>query len=206
MINLYFGLPRCGKTTVACKLAKKFIKKGRPVYVNFPCKVKGTIQIENEWIGKYDMSYGVIIIDEASIYADSRSYKNFSTKLVEFFCLHGHWGCDIFLFTQIYNRVDSTIRMMAENVYMVRKNPILRFITTVYRVPYGIAFSNTDGDRKEKKQYGEINEGYKAPTLVQKLTAMRVFRPAYYKYFNTHWKPYELPEIPAELIYESPGP
>lgn len=194
MVSLYFGLPRCGKTTLAVALAKRNAKR-RPVYVNFPIKgIKGVTQIENTDIGKYDMSGGLIIIDEASIYADSRSYKSFPKKLVEFFCLHGHWKCDIVLLCQIYNRVDSTIRQLAERVYLVKKNPLLRFITSVYRVPYGIAFTpppNSEG----KNKYGDINEGYKEPSIFNRIFAMRLFRPKYYVYFDTHYKPYELPPL-----------
>lgn len=196
MISIYFGLPRCGKTTLLVKHAKKYVKLGYNVYVNIPCKVKGVIMIDNDMIGKYNMEKGKILIDEASIFADSRGYKNFPTKLVEWFSLHGHWQVDVELFCQIYNRVDSTIRQNAERVYMVKKHPILRFMSSAYKVPYGIAFSNQDGDKEQKKKYGEINEGYKAPTLVERITAERIYRPQYYGLFDTHWKPYELPPIP----------
>lgn len=196
MIQLYFGLPRCGKTTVATALALSASRRGRKVYVNFPLQMEGVRVIPNSWIGRYDMSDGLIIIDEASIYADSRKFGTFSDDLVSFFCMHGHWSNDIVLFTQIYNRVDSTIRMMAERVYYVRKNPILRFLTTVYTVPYGVAFTNTQEGKKGA--YGDINEGYKRPNFWQRLFARRYFRPKYYKYFDTHYKPYELPPLPEQ--------
>lgn len=205
MIEIYFGLPRSGKTTVAVALARKYVAQGKDVYVNFPCKVKGTIHIQNEWIGKYDMENGVIIIDEASIFADSRNYKKFSKDLVDFFCLHGHWNNRIILLCQIYNRVDSTIRQMAERLYLVKKNRILRFITTVYKVPYGMQFKTYDNDgNKVKRKYGDIDEGYAEPNIIDKITARRYYRPKYYKYFDTHYKPYELQKFPEELkIYNN---
>lgn len=202
MITIYFGLPRCGKTTLAVYFAKKYVSEGKKVYCNFPCTVKGVTIIDNNDIGHYDMTDGYILIDEASVYADSRRYKSFSIELVNYFSLHGHWNNNILMFCQIYNRVDSTIRQMAERVYMVKKNPILRFITTVYRVPYGIAFTTPPTDDKglRHQKYGEINEGYKEPNFIQRLIALRIIRPFYYKYFDTHYKPYELPPLPAERI------
>lgn len=197
MISLYFGLPRCGKTTLAVALAQKASRR-RKVYVNFPVTgLNNVVVVQNSDIGKYDMSGGLIIIDEASIYADSRSYKSFPKNLVEFFCLHGHWQCDIVLLCQIYNRVDSTIRQLAERVYLVKKNPILRCITSVYRVPYGIAFTPPP-DSNGKNKYGDINEGYKEPSIFGRLFAMRIYRPRYYRYFDTHYKPYTLPPLPSQ--------
>lgn len=193
MISLYFGLPRCGKTTFACALALHNVKK-RKVYCNFPCLVRGVTVVPNSAIGRFDMSDSLIIIDEASLYADSRAYKGFPKELVSFFCLHGHWHCDIVLFCQIYNRVDATIRQLCERVYYMRKNPIFRGITSVYRVPYGIAFTpppNSEG----KNKYGDINEGYKEPSFWGRVFAKRIIRRKYYKYFDTHWKPYELPPL-----------
>lgn len=197
MISLYFGLPRSGKTTAAVALAAKASKR-RPVYVNFDCTLPNVIVIKNDMIGKYDMSNGLIIIDEASIFADSRNHKSFSNDLVEFFCLHGHWQCDIALFTQIYNRVDSTIRMMAERVYMVKKSRLLPCLTTIYNVPYGIQFKSDEEQRSRlKRQYGDIQEGYARPSFVESITARRIFRPKWYRYFDTHSKPFELPQLPT---------
>lgn len=197
MIEIYFGLPRCGKTTLACYLAKKYVKEGKKVYINFPCKVEGTIRIQNDYIGKYDMENGVIIVDEASVFADSRDYKKFPKKMVEFFCLHGHWNNHIILLCQIYNRIDATIRLMTERLHMVRKGKLFRFMTYVYNVPYGFQFKTQDTEQhKFKRSYGDIEEGYAEPNIIDKITALRLYRPKYYKYFDTYEKPFELEPFP----------
>lgn len=195
MISLYFGLPRCGKTTTLAKLAHDAVRQGRSVYSNVPLKIEGVTFIENGDIGRYDMSGGLILIDEATIYADSRQFAKFPPDVVEFFVLHGHWKCDICLFCQIYNRTDSTIRMLAERVFYCKRGKILP-ITRIYRVPYGIAF--TPPAEGTGSKYGDINEGYAEPNILQKIFCTRVWRPLYYKYFDS-WEHKDLPPLSSKL-------
>lgn len=202
MISLYFGLPRCGKTTTLAKLALDAVRKGRKVYSNVPLKISGVTFISNSDIGRYDMSgfvgrNSLILIDEATIYADSRQFAKFPADVVEFFVLHGHWHCDIALFCQIYNRTDSTIRMLAERVYYVKRGLFLP-ITRIYRVPYGIAFTPPNDSTGSK--YGDINEGYAEPSFMQKLFCQRVWRPRYYKYFDS-WEHKDLPPLPQDASH-----
>lgn len=191
MISLYFGLPRCGKTTTLAKLAHDAVKRGRTVYSNVPLKIKGVVHILNEDIGRFDMSGGLILIDEATIYADSRQFAKFPPEVVEFFVLHGHYKVDICLFCQIYNRTDSTIRMLAERVFYVKRGLILP-VSRIYRVPYGIAF--TPPPEGTGSKYGDIVEGYAEPSLLQKIFCQRIWRPLYYRYFDS-WEHKELPPL-----------
>ena len=41
MITLYFGNPGCGKTTLACKLARKARKRYDHVYTAFDSRISG---------------------------------------------------------------------------------------------------------------------------------------------------------------------
>ena len=62
-LNLYFGIPGAGKSTFAAYLAKKDLKKGRPVWSNFG--ITGALQVSKSDFGKYLMTDGRLIIDEA---------------------------------------------------------------------------------------------------------------------------------------------
>lgn len=200
MVNYFFGLPRSGKTTLIARLAKKNAKRYRNIYCNVHLNgmPDNVVYIENEWVGKYDMSDSLILIDEASLFADNRDYKNFSKDLLHFFMLHGHYRCSIYLFAQGYNSCDKKIRSILNNVYYVYKPILTGFILTkYYRVPYGIVIP----DAKKNKQntgnsLGSIEEGYCKPTFLQRLFCHRFIRAPYYKYFDS-WEAPCLPPIPA---------
>lgn len=99
-ISLFFGLPGCGKTTLMVKHAVKAAKGKRykNVYCNVPIAVPGVTFIDNDWIGKYNLSDCLILIDEATLFADSRAYKTFGKDKIQYFLLHRHYNADVYLF------------------------------------------------------------------------------------------------------------
>lgn len=203
MITLIFGLPRSGKTTYFTFLAKKYCSrigcKGsyEHVYGNVHLAVDGYTYIDNSCIGYYNLSNCLILIDEASIFADNRDYKNFSKALTSFFCLHGHYKADIILFVQKWDAVDVKIRNMTEEVFYIRKSHLFPFLSYIYRIPYGIDFVNP---KTTGQKYGDIIMGYSRPSLSDRIFKSVLFRPKYYKYFDS-WACPSLPELPS--IYSS---
>lgn len=202
MIKLFFGLPRTGKTTLLTRIALNFSKKIdlKKCDYSFICgnvDLKGIPnykKISFDMIGKYDFRHSLILIDEATIECDSRNYKVWNKDKTQFFVLHGHYKCDIFLFTQIYNRVDKTIRDLTNDVYYMWKPFLLGFWFTRYvRIPYGIDIPKKAQAGEDSN--GEISMGYYQPSIIEKLFAPYMFRPRYYKYFDS-WEAAELPPIP----------
>lgn len=97
MVSLYFGLPGCGKSSILAYFAYREvqrIKRGRSrytaVYSNLHLAIPGVIFIDDYCIGKYDLSGGLILIDEGTIFADSRDFKSFSKDKISFFLLQHH--------------------------------------------------------------------------------------------------------------------
>lgn len=206
MIKLYFGLPRSGKTTLFSKFVldnSLKILKGRSKY-KYICgnvDLKGIPfyrRIKFEWLGQYDTRDCLILIDEATIECDSRNFKVWNKDKTEFFVLHGHYKCDIILFTQIYNRVDKTIRDITNDVYYMWK-PLLigHWFTRYVRIPYGIDIPKKGKDNSDTN--GEISMGYYQPSLFDKIFAPTMYRPRYYQYFDS-WEASVLPPLP-ELGY-----
>lgn len=202
MVSIFWGFPRCGKTTLATFRALRASSRGRHVYTNVPLKIDAFPEkcrpflhiVPNSYFGKYDMSGGLIQIDEASVYADSRQFAKFPPELVEFFVEHGHYHVDIELYAQIYNRIDSTIRMLCEKLYWVKK-PFFTgwFRSKVYRVPYGVAF--TPPPEGTGSKYGDITEGYCEPSTFGKIFAFQLWRRKYYKLFDSYARK-PLPPMP----------
>lgn len=197
MVTLYFGLPGCGKTTIATAIAKKCLKKHKHVYVNFPCNLPGVEVIPNEYIGRYALEDCALIVDEATLFADSRDYKTFDAGKKHYFLYHRHYRANIYLFTQMWNAVDIKIRTITDKVYYVYKGAFLgRWFTKYYRIPYGIIIPDPKRDGGSSK-LGEIVQGYcKPPLLVRLFGTTWVFRPSYYRYFDTFEIPNKLPKVP----------
>lgn len=126
-ISLYFGLPGCGKTTLLTFFALRGVKNPRykNVYSNVAINVPGVTIIDNSCIGRYQLDNGLVLIDEATLFADSRDYKNFSTALTSFILQHRHYNVDIIFFNQSWDALDKRIRTITDRVYYVYKSPLL---------------------------------------------------------------------------------
>ena len=200
-ISLYFGLPGCGKTTLLAKHAYDAVRSGKYTYVytNVHNTIPGVTYIDNDCIGAYDLRDCLLLIDEATLFADSRDHKNFSKDRISFFLLHRHYNVDVNLYTQQWNGVDLKIRVITDRVYYVYKTPLLgHWFTRYYRIPYGIIIP--DPKKSDSQKLGEIIQGYSKPSFLVRIFSPCVYRPRYYKYFDS----FEAPALrPLPSIYKA---
>ena len=200
-VKLFFGLPGCGKTTLLTYFAKKATGKRSPykhVYSNVGVSVPGVTYIDNDCIVKHELRDALILLDEATLFADSRNYKEFSKEKIYYFLMHRHYNVDLYLFTQQWDGVDRKIRVITDKVYYVYKSAFLgKWFSSYYRIPYGIIIPdpNKKGGTSGEK-LGEIIQGYCKPSFFVRLFATKIFRPKYYKYFDS-WECKKLPPLPA---------
>lgn len=188
MVKLFFGLPGCGKSTILASIAykesrKKYFKKYNHIYSNVHLTIPGVTYITNDCIGQYMLRDCLLLIDEATLFADSRDYKNFDKDRLAYFLEHRHYNCDIILFTQQWDGVDRKIRVITDRVYYVYKRGLLGlFFTSYYRIPYGIIIPDK---KMGGEKLGEIVQGYCKPSFFVRLLAHKIYRPKYYKYFDS---------------------
>lgn len=186
MITGYFGAPGCGKTTILSKIAQKElrkIKRGKSKYdrvlTNFYCK--GCERIDLLDLEKYKVDHCLLLFDELTIYADSRSYKSFPKGVTEFIVLHRHEFCDMFYFVQDYSRVDKTIRELTSDLWYVRR-PVVPFFnqfSVANRVFRHVAINEHTSD---------LVLGYRFSKFLERIFAKCfsiTFRPPWYKYFDS---------------------
>lgn len=209
MISIYFGFPRSGKTTYMAKLAFDLIKKGKKVFGNVPLKIPGYIFVNTDCFYTYDITDAECLIDEGTVFFDSRDFADkdkrlLNRKVVNWVCLHGHDRVNIHFFTQIWNRLDKTIRDCSERVYWIYKPFFFGlWFSKVVKVPYSLAFSTSVDDRG-KAVPGEIAMGYVRPSFFDKLLSPLLFRPKYYKFFDS-WSRSPRPKLPPVYTpYVSP--
>lgn len=187
MITCYFGVPGVGKTTLLTMFARreiKRIKKGkskyRAVYTNFECPDCKMIQFKD--LEEHKVYNGLILLDELMLDADNRNYKSFPLGIRDFLTLHRKLGCDIVYATQAYDKVDTKIRALTQDLWYMSRSvvPLLGEFTRAKRIYRTISITELNG---------ELVMGYRFANLLERLFVSNhklVFRRLYYKYFDSY--------------------
>lgn len=170
ILSIYFGVPGAGKTTFAAWLVRNDLKKKRSVYSNVPITGAYKLDPEND-IGKKNIVNGRVIIDEAGLEYNSRKFKTFSDEARYFYKYHRHYQCAVDVFSQGWDDVDKTLRVLAQRLYVMKKSFLPWFV-----------IRRTIGKRigidENTKQI--IDEYYWVP-----FSRKYIFSPPLWKTFNT---------------------
>lgn len=149
-IRIWFGVPGSGKTSIAAWLTRESIKRHYRVLSNV--EIKGAYKLEEQDLGKYDMSFDDegchVVYDEATSNGlDNRDFKTFSSAKKKYFSLHRHMNNRVDVFSQDYD-VDIKIkgRAGARGIFYLKRTALRGFV--MYRRIQKIFFI-----RKEDKQF-----------------------------------------------------
>lgn len=135
MLSIYCGVPGSGKSSMAAYLAlkqfkrnKRHPKKALGVYSNTP--IVGAYELKSVDIGKVHLEDGLILIDEAGIEFNNRSFMSFPKYTSDWFKLHRHYNTNVCVFSQSWEDMDKKIRDIAAKIYICSKVPILPIVIT----------------------------------------------------------------------------
>lgn len=178
MIRMFFGVPGCGKTSLAVReLAKD--KTHSYTMCNFDCSHPLIFDgFSPDGLGKFTVPENTLIaIDEASCEWNNRSFKTFPPELIEYLKKHRHYKVDIDLYSQSWDDVDITARRLVEELWYGRK---LFLGISVWRRIY----KNVDIEKRtDKSVIGQIVDGYRKSSILSLL-----YRPSNWKFtFRPHW-------------------
>lgn len=180
MITCYFGVPGCGKST---KLAQ-YYKKHRKQYdhvVTINLDLKGATRISFDDLCNYNFFNTLILIDEITLEADNREFKSFPKGARDFFVLHRHLRCDIVYATQNFQKVDSKIRDLTNELWYMSKSVVPFFSAfTVSRRIYRQININ--------EHTSELTLGYRFCNMLESFFASNVqitYRRFYYRLFDS---------------------
>ena len=180
MISCFFGVPGCGKSTLLVYFYRKLRKKYDNVYT-INLEIKGVPQISFSDLGKYKFSNSLILIDEITMEADNRDFKNFDVNIRNFFILHRHLHTDIIYATQNYENVDKKIRDLTNDLWYMKKSvvPFFKEFTYCRRIWRNITIDLNNSS---------LTLGYRFCTFIEGLFSSNfkfIFRRKYYKYFDS---------------------
>jgi len=117
-IKIITGLPGSGKTYVLAKIAKQYLEEGRNVYSNF--WLDWNEKNLKYWTKLDDLTNiqdGVILMDEAQVYFNSRSWSELDTKFQYKLQQHRKDGLDIWGTVQHEARIDVVMRELISEFY-----------------------------------------------------------------------------------------
>ncbi len=186
---MVFGKKGSGKSTLMCKLAIKYSKKGYHVYCN--SYIPGTYYFDAADVGFYHFpENSVLLIDEVGMIWDSRDFKSFKKEVRDYFKLQRHYRHIVFLFSQSFD-IDKKLRDLTDNMYMITNFmncfSIARRITKVITISHGD--KNSTGESK-------LIDDYRFDPLIFFFIGSVKFTyiPRYVKYFDS----FDAPMLPVK--------
>lgn len=187
-LYMVFGKKGCGKTTFLTKLAHKYTRKGMTVFCTE--YIDNTIKIEYSDIGKFWFPENcVILVDEVGMIWDNRNFKNFDTKVRDWFKYQRHNKCIVYLFSQSFD-IDKKLRDLTDEMWLLSKKiRVFSYGKSIYKK---ITIRNGDADNPST-----LAEDYEFSPFLLAFFGSRslTFIPRWTKGFNSHSR-LDIPDLP----------
>lgn len=186
---MVFGKKGSGKSTLMCKLALKYSKKGYTVFCN--SYIPGTYYFDAVDVGFYHFpGNSVLLIDEVGMIWDNRDFKSFKKEVRDYFKLQRHYKHVVFLFSQTFD-VDKKLRDLTDNMYLITN--FLNCFSIARRITKTITI--THGDKNGSGESKLIDDYHFDPLLFFFIGSVKfTYIPRYVKYFNS----FDAPPLPLK--------
>lgn len=178
-LHIYIGTPGSGKTTLAAAMCHKFMKSkkfnGMNCFSNVP--ILGTLRYSpKDDMGKNLLENGLLIVDEAGIEFNGRSWKSMQSDVIEFAKTFRHYNLVHFCFFSQALDIDQTFVRLANSAHQCKKFLFWVFIRDFEKVLLQ--------DENSQFIYGW------RPVGIIRGGLHCIFAPLYWKYFDTYeYKP-----------------
>lgn len=183
--NVVIGKKGSGKSTAAAAICRYWLKHKKGVVLS-NLEIKGTYSYNPKELGLfYPPENSLVVIDEAGIDFNGRSWKNFSDFLIKFFKYQRHCKCTVVLFTQAWD-IDITIKRLTDKVFYIRR--FLRFFAWLREVK--IKWIWTEPTGTDGSEY--VPEMHLAAPIIPSSNAF-YFMPKYWKIFDSFKLPSSQP-------------
>lgn len=220
---MIFGKKGSGKSTILTKYAIQYIKKGWTVYSTEHIPGVYFIQPEyigkfnlkdynykpidpddyrgiKKLLVKLRLKFFphkpkvLLLIDEVGIIYDNRNFKNFNTKVRDFFKLQRHYYVKCVMFSQTFD-VDKKLRDLTDAMYLVKNVARVFCYGKKIRKYQNISNDSMDGSG------GKIVDDYEFEPFILFFVGSRTltYIPKYSKSFNSFLAP-KLPDIEFQCV------
>lgn len=190
-LYMVFGKKGSGKTTLMCKLAMKYSKKGYKVYCN--SYIPGSYYFDTADLGLVDFGENsVLLVDEVGMIWDNRDFKNFKPHVRDYFKYQRHYKHIVYLFSQSFD-VDKKIRDVTDYMYLAYN--FLNCFTISRRVKKTITISHADRNTTGESKI--VDDYILEPWIFFFLGTVKVtYIPKYVRFFNS----FETPLLPLKTF------
>jgi len=158
-INLLTGLPGSGKTTALVAIALQALSEEKNVYTHFHIETNSAHLFR--WRGLDELAKitdGIIILDEAQVWFNSRNWKDLPDELQYKLQQHRKQGVHIWATVQNIARLDTVMRELVSNFYVCKRVFVIPFFHPKNKNDIRFAFYNIkefqpeDAQKKERKR------------------------------------------------------
>lgn len=119
-ITFIAGQIGSGKSAYSVRLARRALKRGRPVYSTD--YIRGCKRFDVSWLDNMKCPEGsLLIIDESALKFNSRDYAKITKNVLAYFKKARHFKNDVVLISQTFGDTDKQIREVANRVLFMRK-------------------------------------------------------------------------------------